>query len=256
MKALSKAVLASTAIVGAALLTAPPAAQATTVATISGCYDCGSGNGFDTPSLIFNNSTGGNLINAQMVLLGYQGVNNGLTETVTLGTLGPGSTQIFWGSLPVGNNYPGVTPGSLTSYDYDDEYINTSHAINNGTCGGPCVSGGGPQWYAQTGNFQVTFTATVQGGSFDGQAVFSVFSPTTNATGTFVGWEGLDPNGYSEQPAYDIHNGVITGDLANIDLGLPPAVPEPSTWAMLLLGFAGIGFMAHRRRSKPALMAA
>jgi len=26
------------------------------------------------------------------------------------------------------------------------------------------------------------------------------------------------------------------------------AVPEPSTWAMLILGFAGIGFMAHRRK--------
>jgi hypothetical protein len=26
------------------------------------------------------------------------------------------------------------------------------------------------------------------------------------------------------------------------------AVPEPSTWAMLLLGFAGIGFMGYRRR--------
>jgi hypothetical protein len=34
------------------------------------------------------------------------------------------------------------------------------------------------------------------------------------------------------------------------------AVPEPSTWAMMILGFGGIGFMAYRRRSKPALMAA
>jgi hypothetical protein len=34
------------------------------------------------------------------------------------------------------------------------------------------------------------------------------------------------------------------------------AVPEPSTWAMMLLGFAGVGFMAYRRKSKPALMAA
>jgi hypothetical protein len=33
-------------------------------------------------------------------------------------------------------------------------------------------------------------------------------------------------------------------------------VPEPSTWAMMILGFAGIGFMAYRRKSKPALMAA
>ena len=33
-------------------------------------------------------------------------------------------------------------------------------------------------------------------------------------------------------------------------------VPEPSTWAMMILGFAGIGFMAYRRKSTPALMAA
>jgi PEP-CTERM motif len=30
------------------------------------------------------------------------------------------------------------------------------------------------------------------------------------------------------------------------------AVPEPSTWAMLILGFAGIGFMAYRRQAKPS----
>lgn len=33
------------------------------------------------------------------------------------------------------------------------------------------------------------------------------------------------------------------------------AVPESSTWAMMILGFAGVGFMAYRRKSKPALMA-
>jgi hypothetical protein len=34
------------------------------------------------------------------------------------------------------------------------------------------------------------------------------------------------------------------------------ASKEPSTWAMMLLGFAGLGFMAYRRKSKPVLMAA
>ena len=34
------------------------------------------------------------------------------------------------------------------------------------------------------------------------------------------------------------------------------SVPEPSTWAMMIFGFAGIGFMAYRRKLKPALMAA
>jgi hypothetical protein len=42
-----------------------------------------------------------------------------------------------------------------------------------------------------------------------------------------------------------------TPDIANIT-----AVPEPSTWAMMILGFAGIGFMAYHRKAKPALMAA
>jgi hypothetical protein len=30
-------------------------------------------------------------------------------------------------------------------------------------------------------------------------------------------------------------------------------VPEPSTWAMMILGFFGVGFMAYRRKSKVAL---
>ena len=33
-------------------------------------------------------------------------------------------------------------------------------------------------------------------------------------------------------------------------------VPEPSTWAMMLVGFAGVGFMTFRRKSKPATMIA
>ena len=36
----------------------------------------------------------------------------------------------------------------------------------------------------------------------------------------------------------------------------PTGVPEPTTWAMMILGFAGIGFVAYRRKSRPALTAA
>jgi hypothetical protein len=32
------------------------------------------------------------------------------------------------------------------------------------------------------------------------------------------------------------------------------AVPEPSTWAMMILGFAGVGTMAYRRRNKTAIL--
>jgi PEP-CTERM motif len=36
-------------------------------------------------------------------------------------------------------------------------------------------------------------------------------------------------------------------------LDVTPAVPEPSTWAMMILGFCGLGFMAYRRKSKQIL---
>ena len=30
-------------------------------------------------------------------------------------------------------------------------------------------------------------------------------------------------------------------------------VPEPSTWAMMILGFFGVGFMAYRKKSQKTL---
>jgi hypothetical protein len=48
--------------------------------------------------------------------------------------------------------------------------------------------------------------------------------------------------------------GQITGQIVVGD-PMVAAVPEPSTWAMMLLGFAGIGAMTYRRR-KSAMLAA
>jgi hypothetical protein len=49
-------------------------------------------------------------------------------------------------------------------------------------------------------------------------------------------------------------SGVITATQVSNNVA---AVPEPSTWAMMLLGFAGVSLIAYRRKSsKPVLMAA
>ena len=64
-----------------------------------------------------------------------------------------------------------------------------------------------------------------------------------NSTGTYgtILWGGSLRVDQNPLPAFDI-------------LGHgPPAVPEPSTWAMLLIGFAGIGFMAYRRTAKACI---
>jgi PEP-CTERM motif len=68
--------------------------------------------------------------------------------------------------------------------------------------------------------------------------VFSFFpqgsSPSGNAYGEFTSGPGF---------------GVGT-------FTLTVAVPEPSTWAMMLLGFCGLGFLAYRRKNQAALRAA
>ena len=38
--------------------------------------------------------------------------------------------------------------------------------------------------------------------------------------------------------------------------GITAAVPEPSTWAMIILGFAGVGFVAYRRKRNGSALAA
>jgi hypothetical protein len=78
--------------------------------------------------------------------------------------------------------------------------------------------------------------------------VVALAHPSGTATAFLDPYLSLDPSllarGYS----------IITSD--GIGNSVTSAVPEPTTWAMLLLGFSGVGFMAYRRKSKSALMAA
>jgi hypothetical protein len=71
---------------------------------------------------------------------------------------------------------------------------------------------------------------------------------TTPTPGSLVGFTGgTITGGFVGFPlntfnTYENLSGSIT----------TPAVPEPSTWAMMLLGFVGLGFLAHRRRRELA----
>jgi hypothetical protein len=75
--------------------------------------------------------------------------------------------------------------------------------------------------------------------AFSGGVIGSTFVPAS----TYIAFEDL---------AKDV------SDFNYLDLqiyaksGVVAAVPEPSTWAMMILGFAGVGFMAYRRKSKLA----
>jgi PEP-CTERM motif-containing protein len=58
---------------------------------------------------------------------------------------------------------------------------------------------------------------------------------------------------YDYVTAQQIESLTINGDVSTLTVS--SGVPEPSTWTMLMLGFAGVGWMAYRRKAKPALMA-
>ena len=76
------------------------------------------------------------------------------------------------------------------------------------------------------------------------------FANSTDACGAianancsnYVYWDGIHPTAAAHQA---IANAFIA-----------QAVPEASTWAMMILGFAGVGFIAYRRKSRSAAIAA
>jgi PEP-CTERM motif len=87
----------------------------------------------------------------------------------------------------------------------------------------------------------------------------SAARPISGGTGPFVG----DLQEWTRDAALDpdwlrVGTDIVGGDLAptfNAAFSLKGAlVPEPSTWAMMLLGFAGLGFAGYRqaRKARPA----
>jgi hypothetical protein len=79
-------------------------------------------------------------------------------------------------------------------------------------------------------------------------------SVTTNFSYTCVAGRDFC-NGFFYVNAND---GVQIADstVSLVDTTTTPAVPEPSTWAMMIIGFLGLGWLAYQRKNWPALSAA
>ncbi len=166
------------------------------------------------------------------------------------------------------------------STSFFDAYVTASVDLN---CSGPCAAG----TYQFSSNISSFSLATVSsGGTFDagltvaGQGVNTLgYSDylVLNGSGQVSNWFfllqagnleimtlGNDLN-YQYQYTSTLDYATTLGGFTLVDINQPgtwaappniSAVPEPSTWAMMILGFAGIGFMAYRRKAKPALLAA
>lgn len=72
---------------------------------------------------------------------------------------------------------------------------------------------------------------------------FDNFNPYINGTGTFT----LTAAGVTANSI--ISNVHFLFGTNSYDVDATPSVPEPATWAMMIIGFAGVGFLAYRRRT-------
>jgi hypothetical protein len=103
--------------------------------------------------------------------------------------------------------------------------------------------------YAELAGRADTFTIKVGGQTFavntstTGALFFGAVSTTPFTTFTIADLQAPGSSNIGQGPYPTIDN--LSFEVA--------AVPEASTWAMMILGFAAVAFMAHRRKSKSTL---
>ena len=102
-------------------------------------------------------------------------------------------------------------------------------------------------------SFSIALPETVTAGA-DYNLQMTVYAVAQVGAGTDKQSASIDPF-LSIDPTFLLNNPGISLEFSAGIVNVSP-VPEPSTWAMMILGFAGIGFMAYRRKSKPGLIAA
>jgi len=173
------------------------------------------------------------------------GLGSGPFGTVTVtdfGTVGTGVTVDV--TLNTGINFVN-TGGPHTPFVFN---VDTQNWIYNPAPSAPFTVPGGTQdtpWGVFTNGVNMTGDNGA-GGSNHGPIDFSI-TPTalhTFSTANFVN------NSLGHIFAADIlvvatgNTGAVTGP------GGMSSVPEPSTWAMMILGFMGVGFMAYRRKGQ------
>jgi hypothetical protein len=158
-----------------------------------------------------------------------------------------------------------VTGSFTITFDPTLTYVDNTAGITGGTVNLALDSAFAFD-YSPTGNAHGAADELVVGGAADGADNVQYLPPTNDflihiftftTAPTFqqllYSQTGLPPNDngalfYTDLP--DSGSGTVTVT------PVTPGVPEPSTWALMLLGFAGLGFAGYRRSRKSGVATA
>jgi len=124
------------------------------------------------------------------------------------------------------------------AFSFSDKVASVTNIVDNG----PGTFTSSPVSTGQDGfgTFKQGITLDVTGGT---TLSFTVLAETIGNLALSVN----PPGDTSALFAADVF-GSGTNNTGNIGGGVVAPIPEASTWAMLIIGFCGIGFMAYRRK--------
>lgn len=210
------------------------------------------------------------------LVAGFATITAAKADVVTVTVAGAGqdtNVGMNFNSIPASTSSNAPSPFTVGGWTFSTGNEPVQVNINS--------SGNGAQPLGTTGNYlsvlgngteNVSFAPTSSfsffWGSIDDYNVLTIF--TTNGSETLNGalvasmvGDGVQATGCQTQTNCnryftftDGNGGQITGfsmssaansfEITNISA----AVPEPATWAMMIMGFLGIGFMAYRRKDQ------
>jgi hypothetical protein len=174
-----------------------------------------------------------------------------LPATLTyVGTVADGTPALNFGYLVqngLGGNFnftysgPSTTIGAVT--------LNTGANLLSGTFGGGNIAG------PVNSSAGTVNDATTSGGVISFASDFLTFQAGDQSY-SFSLTSIVDPLNASTGQSLDSFGAVATGsfEAALSGGGGQGGVPEPATWAMLIVGFAGVGFAVRRKARQDALV--
>lgn len=174
--------------------------------------------------------------------VGYAGLEFHYTTPITLSSITQLSADFQMTT--------GTVSGGAPRFTFFDTALNSAYVYFGNPTGGGSFADPNPGAFQNTGNYATSADLRVYVNGFDGQS-----SPNTGETfAQFVADHGAAGLSYI---TLDVDGGfsstqqaLINNFTVNSDVFAVAAVPEPSTWAMMLLGFAGVGAMTYRRRKQ------